>query len=91
MRLTIIPIDGAVYENGLCYSNLTWEGTPEDVHALQWFDVDGWIEFTNNVKPSEIIAELPQWALNAMEAWDVANQSTLEIIPEATESTMNNI
>ena len=36
MKLTIIPSDGAVYENGVCYSNLTWNGTPLNVHALQW-------------------------------------------------------
>jgi hypothetical protein len=72
MKLTIIPSDGAVYENGVCYLNLTWNGTPLDVHALQWFDVEGWIEF-NDGKPNETITELPQWANNAMDAWTVAN------------------
>jgi hypothetical protein len=74
MRLTIIPSDGAVYEDGFSYSGLTWEGTPADVHALQWFDTQGWIEFTDKVKQNEAITELPQWALNAMGAWTVANQ-----------------
>lgn len=79
MRLTIIPNDGAVYEDGLCYSGLTWDGTPAYVHALQWFDTQGWIEFNDdnlydNYKPAnENIIELPQWALNAMEAWTIAN------------------
>lgn len=74
MRLTIIPSDGAVYENGVVYSNLTWEGTPINVHALQWFDTDtGWIEF-NDGKPNEDIDVLPDWALNAEAAWDQANQ-----------------
>jgi len=48
MKLTIIPSDGAVYKDGLCYEHLIWEGTPPNVHALQ-FDSDsnmGWIEFT---------------------------------------------
>lgn len=75
MKLTIIPSDGAVYENGICYSDLTWQGTPADVHALQ-FDTDlsyGWIEYVDGVKPNEDIFELPQWALNAEAAWDVAN------------------
>lgn len=71
MILTIIPNDGAVYENGLCYSNLTWAGTPADVHALQWQDVSGWIEF-NDGKPNQDITELPEWANNAMAAWQVA-------------------
>lgn len=71
MKLTIIPSDGAVYEDGLCYSNLTWAGTPADVHALQWLDTQGWIEF-NNGQPNQIITELPDWALNAEAAWQVA-------------------
>ena len=79
MKLTIIPIDGAVYKNGLCYSSLIWEGTPDNVHALQWFNDKGWIEFIDenpydNIKPAnQNITELPQWALNAIEAWNNAN------------------
>lgn len=79
MRLTIIPSDGAVYEDGICYSNLTWEETPDGVHALQWFDVEGWIEFNDPnpldtyKPPNQTITELPNWALNAMAAWEAAN------------------
>jgi len=72
MKLTIIPSDGAVYENDICYSNLTWQGTPPNVHALQWLDVSGSIEF-NDGSPNENITVLPQWADNAMDAWTVAN------------------
>lgn len=75
MKLTIIPSDGAVYENGVCYSHLTWDGTPSNVHALQ-FDSDliyGWIEF-NDGEPNQDIFELPQWAINAETAWTEANK-----------------
>ena len=72
MKLTIIPSDGAVYENGVSYLDLTWQGTPLNVHALQWLDVSGWIEF-NDDTPNEDITVLPQWANNAMDAWTVAN------------------
>lgn len=72
MKLTIIPSDGAVYENNICYSNLTWQGTPLNVHALQWVDVSGWLEF-NDGTTNEDITVLPQWANNAMDAWTVAN------------------
>lgn len=71
MLLTIIPSDGAVYEDGLCYSNLTWQGTPSNVHALQWQNTEGWIEF-NDGTPNETITELPNWVNNAMAAWQVA-------------------
>lgn len=71
MKLTIIPSDGAVYENDVCYLSLTWNGTPVDVHALQWQDVKGWIEY-NDGKLNEDITVLPNWAYNAMDAWQVA-------------------
>jgi hypothetical protein len=73
MKLTIIPNDGAVYKNGVCYEGLSWEGTPIDVNALQWVDVEGWIEYKDAIKPNEPITELPDWANNAIAAWDIAN------------------
>lgn len=73
MLLTIIPSDGAVYENGVCYSGLSWEGTPPNVHALQWDTDAGWIEFNDGLS-NEPINQLPAWAVNAEAAWDAANQ-----------------
>lgn len=84
MKLTIIPSDGAVYENGVCYSGLTWEGTPANVHALQWVDVAGWIEYKD--QPSESIDTLPGWALNAEAAWTEANTPKPPIPPTAEEN-----
>jgi hypothetical protein len=72
MKLTIIPLDGAVYENGLSYSGLVWNGTPSNVHALQWDNESGWIEY-NDGTLNENITSLPVWAENAMAAWTVAN------------------
>lgn len=72
MKLTIIPIDGAVYEDDISYTNLIWEGTPINVHALQWQNSSGWIEF-NDGTSNEDISVLPEWANNAMAAWTVAN------------------
>lgn len=72
MQLVIIVPDESVYKNNTSYSHLSWEGTPSNVHALQWFDNNtGWIEF-NDGNPQENITELPQWALNALNAWEVA-------------------
>jgi hypothetical protein len=71
MKLTIIPLDGAVYENDVSYLSLTWNGTPINVHALQWQDVKGWVEY-NDGKLNEDITVLPDWAYNAMDAWQVA-------------------
>ena len=63
MKLTIIPADGSVGEDGKFYNdlNLSSCGIPADVHALQWENVAGWIEFKDPV-PNQPITELPAWA-----------------------------
>ena len=73
MQLSILPSDKAVYEDGLCYSDLTWEGTPANIHALQFNTTTstGWLEF-NDGTSNEDITVLPQWALNAEAAWQTA-------------------
>ena len=86
MKLTIIPIDGAVYEDGLCYLDLVWEGTPVEVHALQWQDIEGWIEYNDVTIPNKDITALPQWADNAMAAWTVANTPVPPSPPTAEEN-----
>ena len=68
MRLSIIPSDGTVCEDGVCYTHLSWEGTPANVHALQWDTNSGWLEF-NDGTVNEEIALLPDWAFNAQAAW----------------------
>lgn len=80
MKLTIIPSDGAVYEDGVCYLNLIWQDTPPNVHALQWDTSSGWLEF-NDGTPNETILTLPTWANNAEAAWTVANTPVPPPIP----------
>lgn len=72
MRLTIVVPDGLVVVDGIASSPLTWDGTPVDVHALQWYGEVGNIEFVSGLKPNEQIDTLPQWASNAYAAWVVA-------------------
>lgn len=86
MKLTIIPIDGAVYVDYISYLKLVWEGTPADVHALQWQDTEGWIEYKDVTVPNEVITVLPQWADNAMAAWTVANTPVPPSPPTAEEN-----
>lgn len=72
MLLTIIPSDGAVYKNGVSFPDLQLTGVPADVHALQWHENSGWIEY-NTEAVNEPIAELPQWAIDAVAKWDEAS------------------
>jgi hypothetical protein len=70
MNLTIFPVGGEVIKDKVRKSGLIWEGTPDNVNALQWFGESGWIEYMTT--PSIPITELPVWALNAVEAFDKA-------------------
>jgi len=73
MNLVIIPIDGAVYIDGVCRSELDLSAAPANVHALQWKNDKGWIEFKDlddGTKPqNQAITELPEWATNCVQVW----------------------
>lgn len=72
MKLTIIKEDGTVYKDDKVYRNIDLNQIPSDVHALQWNNGNGHIEFVNNIKTNENITELPSWANDAVTAWQVA-------------------
>jgi hypothetical protein len=75
MRLTIIPVDGTVNKDGLAYLELDLSSCniPEDVHALQWHDTAGWIEYNSPLVENQPITELPAWANCCVTKWDEAN------------------
>jgi hypothetical protein len=85
MKLSIIPVDGTVCENEVCYLRMTWVGTPQDVKALQWDINAGHIEY-NDGKPNEEITTLPAWTENAMAAWTEANNA---VQPKPTTAEQN--
>jgi hypothetical protein len=85
MRLTIVPADGAVYVDSASYSDLDLSFIPSDVHALQWYDTYGELEFKRSfvngqiVHPAnEMLTELPAWANTAKTAWDAAKVAEAE-------------
>lgn len=71
MRLTIIRSDACVYVDGIPYAALSMSSVPLTVHALQWFDVGGWIEY-NDGAPNEEIQTLPTWAETCVQEWQAA-------------------
>jgi hypothetical protein len=80
MKLTIIPSDKAVYKDGVMRAqsplplNLTPCNIPDNVHALQWKETYGWIEFEENpdgtTPQNEPITVLPQWALDCVTVYE---------------------
>jgi hypothetical protein len=88
MKLTIIPADGSVGENGVFYNglNLSSCNIPEDVHALQWQDTAGWIEYISSSVQNEPITELPAWANCCMTKWTEANTPVPPQPPTAAQN-----
>lgn len=85
-RLTIIVSDGAVYRDQNTFINLDLSGCniPPDVHALQWLNNSGQIEYIGPV-PNDNITELPQWALDCIQVWETKYQATID------EQNQNNL
>ena len=84
MRLTIIPVDGAVYKDGYPYVDLDLTFAPSDVHALQWYDTYGEVEFKRQfvdgqiVHPqNQVITALPDWVAQALVKWDEADAARI--------------
>ena len=81
MKLTIIVDDKAVYIDGVmkAYAPLPLDlsecGIPTNVHALQWNETAGWIEFKDNPDftkdQNEVINALPDWANNCVNVYNI--------------------
>lgn len=75
-RITIINEDKAMYIDGEAYSNLDVSSMPSELHALQWFDTFGHIEFFTHpdgtTQANEAITELPSWVNPIKIEWDKA-------------------
>lgn len=82
MRLTIIPSDTTVYVDGVAYSNidLTWipEIDGKKIHALQWLDGTGHIEFVGPDQNLEITTLSLDGICNFEKAIDLWNEKKEE-------------
>lgn len=92
MEITIIKNDRTVYIDKVSYSDLQINSVPSDVHALQWKGYYGWIEFVedeNGIKPQNLkIDILPDWANDAIEAWNIAKSiEEQQAIEEQNQNT----
>lgn len=93
MKLTIIVDDSCVYVNGINKGILVLSSCdiPANIHALQWKDSAGWIEFKENdngTKPAnKIINELPAWANNCLKVWEEFVPNLPELKTQSIQST----
>ena len=90
MKLTIIPADGSVGENDVFYLGLDLSSCsiPADVHALQWQDTAGWIEYSSPLVENQPITELPAWANCCMTKWTEANTPVPPAPPTAEQNKL---
>ncbi len=88
MNLTIIPSDKAVYVDGVVFSGLPISA-PSDIHALQWKNGRGWIEFVVDEfdnKPNNLpLQELPAWAQETLPHWESAKLELERHLAELAE------
>jgi len=95
MKITIIVEDGAVYKDGVSYSNLDLSSAPTNIHAVQFNDTInvGWVEFKDNddgTKPqNESLTSLPDWAITALTKWDAAKANQEAALLAAKEAAAN--
>jgi len=93
MKLTIIRSDNAVYKDGVAYSDLDLSVVPTNIHALQWYDYEGEVEFNGKPKPqNELITVLPDWVNVCLTKWDEAKAAEEEQIAKLQEqiNSLNN-
>ena len=76
MRLCIIVNDKMVFKDGEAYSGLDVSYIPSTIHALQWYETFGELEYKNTelgIKPpNEHITSFPDWVNSALTVWDAA-------------------
>ena len=90
MRLTILPVDGSVNKDGIAYIGMDLSdcNIPSNIHALQWLDDAGWIEF-KDPSPNQDIDELPEWANNCLLVWEEAHDKVINPPPPTALQNKN--
>jgi hypothetical protein len=92
MKLTIVPSDKKIGIDNLFFSDLDLSSCaiPTNIHALQWYETEGEIEFVDNpdrTKPqNELISELPVWANACVAKWDEAKAAQQAAANATTQS-----
>lgn len=75
MRISIIPSDGTVVIDKIAYIGIDLSkcGIPEDIHALQWYESWGEVEYVDKANANLRIETLPEWATACATAWESAD------------------
>jgi len=87
MKLTIIVDDSTVYINGISrILDLSSCGIPKNIHALQWYETEGEVEFKGRPKPqNELLTELPVWANACVDVYKAYVPPAPPVIPASAQ------
>lgn len=100
-QITIIKDDSKVVVDGFAVQIPDMSFVPDEIHALQWKNSKGWIEYKqdeNDDKPHNLeITELPSWVSDCLSSWDVESTKAKAIeaarlfaLEEARKRAANN-
>lgn len=93
MKLCIVTDDKMIAKDGNGYSGLDVLYIPNTVHAFQWYETYGEIEYKSTgpyTKPAnELITTLPDWADTALTKWNEAKAAEDSAIEAARAAAQN--
>lgn len=91
-RITIIPSDTFCSIDGVGYNGVDMASLQPDIHAVQWFDVEGWVEFNETIegKPdNQAITNMDQFQL-VLDSWTAINDAHVNPPPPAPPTAAQN-
>ena len=80
MRLVILKETNTVGKDGMFYDNLDLSSCnlPNNLWALQWYDNNtGHIEYDSPLIQNDEITELPSWANQCINVWQLAEDARI--------------
>lgn len=97
MKITIIREDQAVYVDGVSFASLDLSFMDQTIHAVQWKDTKGWIEYVDTDDGTKLANEpIEDFApfQSALDAWNVAKQAhdsaiSTPVVPAGNQPTSN--
>jgi hypothetical protein len=91
MRITIIALDKWVSVDGEGYSGLDLSFLPQDIHAVQWYGIEGDVEYRDArgaIVKNETIVDFSPFSF-AIEAWSAAKIAHTKALEDAALKLQN--
>lgn len=87
MRVTVIPADRWIRRDDDAANLPEWPFKDVNIHAIQWYDIEGEVEYTDHPKPPNKIITSPSILAPYLEALDAFLVANLQPQPEPAPGT----